>query len=525
MIAALLLALQATPPQIRDLAVEPAPHALAVAALGEDGGNRLVSLQGRLLRLVEEPELTLRLPEGSVLWTVADLDGDAREEILLLLEGRELRRVERGADGLALSAPLLDALGALAPRGLHAASFVRDLDGDGRNDLLLPLGTRVRVLLGTPLGFRPGPDLGAVARLRFAAGGGGDLLDRVERSYVIPGLIPEDLTGDGRPDLVVGEGLQVRQFVATGSGLPEQPTAVLDLDPFRLAPDALDVDVRNLSKLIRTFVVEEWEDLNGDGIQDLVVLGDGKVRTFLGTARGVDADGAAKVLKIDGNPFYVACARLDADEHSDLVVVRVEDVGITQVLRAALFSWSIDFDFVVFRGNGAGGFAPRPLYTRKVTVKGDRLLSLAGAERDRLSELRSAVVRRADLDGDGVASDVVLLEADGRLRAWRGVATGDFPGARAREQFLRDTLGSEEKEISFDVSELAEWVLGRTSALIALTRARPADHEATLADGWTAPHALALRDLDGDGKDEAIVLRRIKPEEGPARLVGFEVRF
>ncbi len=526
MIAGLLLVTAQAPlPQLLDLEVEPAPHALAVAALGADGGNRLVSLTGRMLRLVDEPELKLRLPDASLLWTIADLDGDGRDEILMLMDGRDLVRVERGEGGLTLSAPLLEGLGALTPRGIHPASFVRDLDGDGRNDLLLPLGTRVRVLLGTPLGFRPGPDLGAVARLQLRAGQERGLLDRVQRDYTIPGLVPEDRTGDGLPDLVVSEGLVIRQFVATGNGLPEQPTSTLDMDDFRLDPAAVEVDVHNLSKLVRSFVVDEWEDLNEDGIEDLVVLGDGKVRTFLGSSAGVSAAGAAKTLKIDGNPFYIACARLDEDQHSDLVVVRVEDIGITKLLRAALFSWSIDFDFIVFRGTGTGSFSSRPMFTRKVTVKGDRLLSLAGEQRDRLGDLRKTIVRRADLDGDGKATDVVLLEPDGRLRAWRGVAVGEYPGTLARERFLQETLGAQQKEISFEVDELAEWVLGRTSALIALTRARAADFEVQLPGGWEPPHALAMRDLDGDGRDEAIVLRRVKPEDGPARLVGFRVEF
>ncbi len=66
-------------------------------------------------------------------------------------------------------------------------------------------------------------------------------------------------------------------------------------------------------------------------------------------------------------------------------------------------------------------------------------------------------------------------------------------------------------------------MLGRTSALISLTRDRAPDLQRQLGEGWTTPHALALRDLDGDGRDEAIVLRRIKNEDEAARLVGFVI--
>ncbi len=522
--AGLLLAAQA-PAQLTELSVEPRPHHLAVAALGADGGNRLVSLTGRLLRLVEEPDVKFQFPGESVLWTVADLDADGRDEVLLLVDGDALVRVERRGAALVASEPILDDLHCLPPRGVLAAAFVRDLDGDGRNDLLLPLGARVRVLLGAAQGFRAGPDLGAVARLGLESGSGANLLDRIERSYMIPGLVPEDTTGDGRPDLVVDEGMLVRQFIATGSGLPEQPTRTIDLEPYRRDPEQVEFDVRNLSQLVRTLVVDEWEDLNGDGAEDLLVLGDGKVRTFLGSATGVDASAPLKTLKVDGNPFYIACARLDEDEHSDLVVVRVEDIGILKLARAAFFSWSIQFDFLVFRGLGDGGFSARPLYDRDVLVKGERLLTFAKEQDDRLAALRKTVVRRADLDGDGLATDVVMLDPAGTLSVWRGVVPAGSPGSQAREKFLQDTLGARGREVALEADDLAEWVLGRTSALVALTRARPPDARIELPGGWEAPHALALRDLDGDGKDEAIAMRRIQEEGKPARLVGFRVDF
>ncbi len=529
----LLFALQQTPAPlaVRELAIEPVPHHLAVAALGADGGNRLVSVSGRTLRLVEEPDLRLALAGDSVLWTIADLDRDGRSEFLLLVDGMELRAVERiiatagGADRLVLSAPILSALKALPPRGVHPSTFAQDLDGDGWADLLLPLGGRVRVLLGGAEGFRPGPDLGALARLKLNPGTGENLLGRVERSLAIPGLQPEDVTGDGRLDLVVSEGLLVRQFVATANGLPEQPTRTVDLTPYRMDPKALELDLSNITQLIRTLVVDEWQDLNGDRIEDLIVLGDGRVHTFLGTASGVDASKPVQSLKLTGNPFYNAAVRMDDDAFADLVVVRVEDIGLGKLLRAALFSWKIEFDFLVYQGVGNGTFAKRPLYDRKVVLEGGSLLSLAGTERERMADVRRTVVRRGDLDGDGNDNDLITLDPAGVLRVWRNAVPAGSPGGAARQQFLRSALGDGRKEQRWEVDDLTQWVMGRTSALIALTRARAADIEYTLEGGWETPHALALRDLDGDGRDEAIVLRRQKPENAPGRLVGFAVSF
>lgn len=524
MLAALALAAAAQEPRIQDLILDPVPHHLGVAALGPDGASCLVSVTGRMLRIVDEPDFRIPLQGESVLWTIADLDGDGGDEVVVLLEGRELRRVVRGAERLEYGPPILAEVGALPPRGIVASAFVRDVDGDGRNDLVLPLGARVRVLLGTPEGFRPGPSLGAIAHLALETGGGSNLLDRVEREYSIPALVPKDRTGDGLADLVVSEGLLLHQFIAGSAGLPEKPTRTLDMDPFRQDPDQVDVDLGNLSRLVRTFVLEEWEDLDGDGIDDLIVLGDGKIRVFPGSRGGIDPLKPGKTVKVDGNPFYIAAARMDEDDHADLVVVRVEDIGIGKLLRAALFSWSIKFDFLVYRGTGTGSFAARPLYDRTVVVKGDSILALARSEDDPLGDLRQSIVRRGDLDGDGLATDVLVLDPKGLLRVWRAAAPAGQVGVAARDRFLKETL-SAEKEVSFEIEELAEWVLGRTSALLSLTRSRPPDLELQAAGDWQPPHALALRDLDGDGKDEAILLRRVKPEDGAARLVGIRVDF
>jgi hypothetical protein len=67
------------------------------------------------------------------------------------------------------------------------------------------------------------------------------------------------------------------------------------------------------------------------------------------------------------------------------------------------------------------------------------------------------------------------------------------------------------KDLEVDVTTLTEWVLGRTSALIARTRESQPDWEVQLPEGWTSPHSLVTRDFDGDGRDEILVLRRQVP--------------
>ncbi len=523
MIAAVLaLALCQAPaaadPDLRSLHVEGLPNHLAVAALGPAGENRLVAFAGPVVKLVEEPAVRLRLAGDSVVWTVADLDRDGRDEVLVLVDGDALHRLERFDGRLRLSAPLAEGLGALPPRGVLAADFLRDFDGDGRLDLVLPAAERVRVFLGGDDGFRPGPDLGHVARLLMDLGRGDDLLDTVRRDYVLPPLAPRDLDGDGRLDLAVSDGLVIRRYLARGGELPEEPTEVLDLSRFR--DEDVELDFGNLSRLARYLVVDQWLDLDADGVEDLLLLAGGKVRVFVAEGASIHLEKPTQTLKVRGNPFFATAARIDGDRYPDLVVVRVEDIGLGKLVKAAFFSWSIEFDFLVYRGKGGGRFSTRPMQDRSVVVRGDSLLAMVKEQRERLSALRNTVVRLCDTDGDGRRSDVAMLEPDGTFALWRGALGADEAVERLTQDFLRETLNAR-RDLDVDASALTDWVLGRTSALVAMTRERAPDLRLRLADDWQPPHAMTLRDLDGDGRDEAVVLRLVRPEpedgQPPAR--------
>ncbi|MHC4838292.1 MAG: hypothetical protein ACYTF3_08945, partial [Planctomycetota bacterium] len=241
----------------------------------------------------------------------------------------------------------------------------------------------------------------------------------------------------------------------------------------------------------------------------------------------IDLDRPGQILKLRGNVLYVYPARIDEDDIPDLVLVRIEDLGIGKILRAALFSLEIDFDFLVFRGRGNGRFQTRPFRERSATLKGGSLLSIYQDEKEELSTLRQRLVRTCDLDGDGLRSDLVTLDEDGKLRLWRDLVSDESVLSGAIERFLQDAL-SGEGAFDIDVATLTQWTLGRTSAMVSMTRGLVPDMVVDLEEGWSAPHAMTIRDLDGDGLDEVLALRlqRPPPDSGEkARLVGFVVDF
>ena len=515
-----LLALQTPASEPMAIDLGPVVQHLAVASLEDGEVASLLAIQGRtisLIELVEGP--SYEMPGQATLWTLADLDLDGTDEFYLLVEGRDLHRLIWKDDAFALSTPLISNLGAMPPRGCHPGQFLYDIDGDRRADLCLPVGDRLSLRMGTADGFVEGPELGTLSSLELRTGGG--LMGKLSRRLSVPRLIPEDVSGDGRPDLVINDGEIVRQYIVGEEGFPTLPTRTLDLSRFRADMEDLRLDLGNLTKSVKYLIQDKWADLDGDGDLDVMILADGMVRTFLGDENGIDLSKQKAPVKVRGNVFYIYPARIDPDPHPDLVLVRVEDLGIGKVLQAALFAWEIRFDFLVFRGRGDGRFETRVYRDRTAKLQGDSILSIYKEERDQLTTLRRKIVRMCDTDGDGVRSDLVTLDADGNLSIWRDLVSDASVLHGAIEQFLQQTL-SGEGDLEMEISALTQWTLGRTSAMTSVADGVEPDQVLKL-EGWAEPHAMTVRDLDGDGREDILALRIFQPEEGSKRLIGYRV--
>ena len=523
MIASLIVAacMQAPPsdPVAVDLGLQ-VQH-LAVAGLGESSVGHLLSIEQRTITLLEGGDVPSIKMEGSAtLWTLADLDGDGTDEFVVLVDGQSLHKLQMVEGALAFSEPIASGLGGLPPRGCNPGDFLYDLNGDRQPDLSLPVGDSIHLWMGNKEGFVRGPNLGALSSLNLNTGNG--LMSSVGRRLVVPRLNPEDVSGDGRPDLVVNDGSSVRQYVSNAGGFPAEPTRTLDLSRFRADISNLKVDLGNLTRSVKYLVQDKWADLDGDGDLDVMILADGMVRVFLGDQEGVDLSQGKPPLKVRGNVFYIYAARIDKDDIPDLVLVRVEDLGVGTLLKAALFSWEINFDFLVFRGRGDGRFETRVFRERQATLQGDSLLSVYKDEKDQFSALRRKIVRMCDSDGDGHRTDLVTLESDGTLQVWYDLVSDESVLHGAIEKFLQQTLAGD-GELDVDISTLTQWTLGRTSAMTSVAEGVKPDIKIKLAD-WNEPHAMTVRDFDGDGREEILALRLFTPEEGGKRLVGFKVQ-
>ncbi len=394
---------------------------------------------------------------------------------------------DQGVSSLRLDAsgsPSLEPLIADPPVMAFTGNFlgdlglVKDLDGDGIPDLLLPARDGLAVYLGR----RKDKALArrAASRLPVPAESWRSAAD-LEHRFPLPKI--EDVNGDGRPDLVfrdpvkrwrsvwvarnAGEGRflpPVEVVLGTGDSKAPSPVWLGDLEGNGRAEVVFRQSLDDTKKGGLRQQMEKAREPKGRltfrRLSPDLVPEKAPYRTFDVTGYGFESEdsevelpGGFKDLNGDGRP--------------DLVTVTM-DVGMMKVLSSlATKRLTVGLDFHVWCQQQDGAFRP---------VKG---LDLTGSFRVDLNDLRVSQLSlfSGDFDGDG-KFDFVQLGRGKRVTIHRGRADCSFP---------------DDPDLSFDL------------------RDEPRDLS-----------LVQIRDLDGDGRADLLVIQPQRAsEEGftpPVRL-------
>lgn len=510
-------------PRHRVLPFEPdatISRALFVDIDGDRRQDLLVATSGelRLHRFRSGPGYDLAAPDGrlplsggAIAWDL-DRGPDGRGlRVVLLVDGRDVlvAGIDPATGSIAPPTRALSGLSGFLPQGVHSIPFVRDVDGDGGADLVVPGLDRYQVHLRTPEGgWGPGLSVHLRTRLESRLDPGGDLVTRLGQSVTVPMLGLRDVNADGKEDLVAESEDSIDAYLARrGGGFPPEPSFSVDLAASRervgrFDPD--DVDFSNLTAAVRHTVQSLMQDVSGDRIEDLVLREGGKILLYHGAVDGLDLSRPRQVLRSGGNVVMVALHDEDEDGADDLWLVRIETISMADIFLWLVASGSVDFEVFIYR-NLKGVFARRPGRKLTVTVEFPALRDLAGigerideAKRDR----ESLSAAWASLDGASDREDSLLVLTGAELRAYLDVETDDD-----EETTILDLIGysRDRDDYTVDVEEVADRILLAEQKVVARYRDRKPDLRIPVGAGYGGGD-LAVLDLDGDGIDDALVL-------------------
>jgi hypothetical protein len=346
-----------------------------------------------------------------------------------------------------------------------------DVDSDGDTDLAIINNPKAR--LDFLLQRQPGEALRA-SKATDAGEGANDFADEVhfERDSFptdqkVSSLAIGDLNGDGRNDLAfVGDsGKLTIAWRGAKGGFADRVR--FDLDELSNVPQSLRVG-----------------DLDGDGRQDVLVLGKRKTQIFLQGADGRLAE-AAELLNATASPDGFAVCDLDGDRKNDLLYVKAE---ADAPLR-----------FRLNRGNGEMG--PERLFP--------------------FTEIRQYAV--TDLDADGKVDLAAVRRRSGRVALLELAEPG--PAPKTGELALssprlvayaaqKDEKPRDELLADFDGDGRPELLVCEPSAARLVLHRRDPDGLASRGEACAnlvGARQPRLADLDGDGRPELVVAA---PEEG-----------
>ena len=491
-----------------------------VADADDDGDRELLAVSGDELRVYFQADgefdfdngfQAISLPGDAVGWDLSYGYGGQGLAIIALVDGHEvlLWRVQDQK----ISAPeiLMSDLNGFLTKGINRLHFSRDLNDDGLDDLIIPgAGVLELYIRNTDGSYQPGISVKTEVRMRTVLTPG-----RLERetgqSMTIPLMELRDINADGASDLVSRTDEQLDVFLADGSAsqyFAANPTYSIDIAAIeeRLGEFDFDrLDFSNLTGILAITHEELLEDVDGDGIDDLLLREGGKVSLFVGDSQGMDLDQPRQVLRSGGNVLSVFLFDEDEDGLKDLWLWRVETISVGDVFLWLALSGSIAVEAFIYPNQGES-FARRP--TRKITVdlKFPSALRLASQAMDIAREARESGEQpappnvTANLDNSLEREDLLVL-AGNRLEVFFNAVV---PVTRT-DPFL-DGLGysRERDDYEIDIRDVIDNVSINGDAELESVSTRSADYQLTIEDEVIGGDVIPI-ELNGDGLDDVFV--------------------
>jgi len=484
--------------------------------------------------LAERPtgSLVLRFPDRTLL-AVADLYGDGRPPQLVEMtkDGVSVHQAEK--DGSYARGGELVAPKAKLPLRVGRPTFVdvaRDVNGDGRADLVVPRGDECDLWLNGGLDAKTGlPTFSKAATIRVdmrreTAAKADALSDVLESSFRVPNLSISDVNGDGRPDLLVEDGhVRSWRLQREDGTFPAAADVTLDLSTFRDTTPAAEVQ---LGRTVAGGDDQRMEtrDLDGDGIPDYVIAHRRKVWVFHGTKDGPQFTQPSDVLRVAEDVTVLLVIRIDEDKYPDLLLLRIQMPTIATLLRGLVADWDIEISSLGYANLGGKKFDTSAKWKGDLSLRMPSIIGMLRHPEDLVREFEGTAKRfrrvlPGDFDGDGKRDVAVADEKDERVEFFTDAAA---PGDDEERSFADVFFGSDKK--TWELAEILRWA----GDLAARQTARHTGGRPAFASWRLRPEAEFSRtgtyagDFDGSGRALLVVAYDRGGVEGVFDVVSVE---
>ena len=393
---------------------------LLVADVNNDGLNDLLAVIDDTMRIYFQNDsgfdfdngfTEFRIPGTAVGWDLSRNYDDADTVIIALVDGTDV--LAWHIDGHDVQPPrtVKSGLTGYLGRGINRLHFSRDVNNDGRDDLIIPGAGELQLYLQDAAGDYLSP-LPVRTDVRLRSSLDPEQLERrTGEAIIIPVLQLRDVNADGAADIISRTEERLDVFLSNpgaASYFPAVPSYSIDIAAIAAGLGEFDIDSLDFSNLTGVLALTHeqiLEDVDGDGIEDLLLREGGKVSLFRGTPTGMNLEQPLQVLRSGGNVLSTFLYDENEDGLKDLWLWRVESISVGDIFVWLALSGSIAIEAFIYPNEGES-FSRRP--TRQITVelKFPSALRLATSFR----EIQNDMERTETTPGTPTA--VATLDAD-----------------------------------------------------------------------------------------------------------------